>query len=261
MNDKLLTIDDVSKFTNLSRGIVWRAIREGHLKVFQDKRPMLVLLSDVVDWQKTLEPVISKNNLEFMYLDERKSIHQISIETGVSAMVIHRLMKGFCIPRRSRSESLKGKNTWDLSSSAYKDRTENISRGKIGKPIKVSEADRQKRREHFMILNRSPRSEQWTQKQRDAHKGEKSYRWHGGSDHYRGPNWQEQRRKARKRDDYTCQNCGVTEIELGKELDVHHVVPYRLFDNYEKANVLSNLISYCNSCHIRIEHETETLYR
>ena len=28
---------------------------------------------------------------------------------------------------------------------------------------------------------------------------------------------------ARKRDHYTCQRCGIAEIEYGQELSVHHI--------------------------------------
>ena len=46
--------------------------------------------------------------------------------------------------------------------------------------------------------------------------GENSGTWAGGDISYYGPNWIDQRRKARKRDNYTCQDCGITEKEYGK---------------------------------------------
>jgi predicted HNH restriction endonuclease len=78
--------------------------------------------------------------------------------------------------------------------------------------------------------------------------------WHyidGNTSYKRGSNWLEQRRVARERDGYTCQRCGLTEQQLGKALDVHHMKPYRLFDDYAKANTLDNLVSLCPSCHHR----------
>lgn len=76
-----------------------------------------------------------------------------------------------------------------------------------------------------------------------------------GTDSYRGPNWKQQRRKARHRDKYICQRCGITEEQYGKALDVHHLVPFKEFGAimYEDANRLSNLISLCKSCHITVE--------
>ena len=89
--------------------------------------------------------------------------------------------------------------------------------------------------------------------------GKQNYGWHGGKNYY-GPNWQSQRRHCRKRDDYKCQECGKTQKENGKALDVHHIVPFKSFgyipdenDNYLFANDLSNLVALCRACHILIE--------
>ena len=76
-----------------------------------------------------------------------------------------------------------------------------------------------------------------------------------GRPEYRGGNWEIPARKARERDGFRCGACGVTEEELGRNLDVHHKVPYRLFDSPQEANRLSNLISLCPSCHKKLESE------
>jgi 5-methylcytosine-specific restriction endonuclease McrA len=83
--------------------------------------------------------------------------------------------------------------------------------------------------------------------------GENSGTWNGGDISYYGPNWLSQRRLARKRDKYTCQDCGKTEKQLGHELSVHHIKPFRVYNgDWEKANELSNLISLCEyPCHRR----------
>ncbi len=78
----------------------------------------------------------------------------------------------------------------------------------------------------------------------------------GGPFHY-GSTWPEARRVARYRDNYTCQRCGITEEELGHELSVHHIVPWR-----ESAdNSPENLICLCdtndNGCHQHCEHHPE----
>jgi len=87
--------------------------------------------------------------------------------------------------------------------------------------------------------------------------GDKNFNWNNGGvkrNQY-GPNWQAQRRNTRHRDNYTCQRCGITEKELGKQLDVHHINPFRSFGlaRYKEANALSNLISVCRSCHRAID--------
>jgi 5-methylcytosine-specific restriction endonuclease McrA len=51
--------------------------------------------------------------------------------------------------------------------------------------------------------------------------------------------------KIRTRDGFKCKECGISELELGRKLDVHHIDYNK--ENYHK----SNLISLCNSCHTK----------
>ncbi|MBA3534934.1 MAG: DUF1998 domain-containing protein, partial [Ardenticatenales bacterium] len=75
-----------------------------------------------------------------------------------------------------------------------------------------------------------------------------------------GPNWAQQRLRARGREDFRCAHCRISEDELGREVDVHHLIPFRDFgyvagknDGYLAANDLSNLVCLCPSCHKRAE--------
>ena len=70
---------------------------------------------------------------------------------------------------------------------------------------------------------------------------------------HRGANWQDQARKARQRDGFSCRVCGVSEEELGRQLDVHHKIPYHRFKSNVEANKLEHLISVCPPCHARLE--------
>lgn len=84
--------------------------------------------------------------------------------------------------------------------------------------------------------------------------GKQGGNWKGGYDKYYGRNWYEQQRKARERDKHYCRRCGIHKSELGRELDVHHVKPFRTFNgDWRKANRLSNLISLCPKCHKIVE--------
>jgi DEAD/DEAH box helicase domain-containing protein len=74
--------------------------------------------------------------------------------------------------------------------------------------------------------------------------------WSGAPNQY-GSNWQQQRSLARQRDGYLCQLCGAP--ESGREHDVHHKVPFRLFTSYLEANQLENLVTLCHACHRRVE--------
>ncbi len=74
-----------------------------------------------------------------------------------------------------------------------------------------------------------------------------------------GPNWPEQRDKARARDGYRCVLCGAPESP-GRQHDVHHIRPFRSFgylpgvnENYRLANQLDNLRTLCRSCHQKVE--------
>lgn len=85
--------------------------------------------------------------------------------------------------------------------------------------------------------------------------GPDHYAWKGGYSRIYGRSWRRARREARKRDNYCCQYCGASEKDLGKELDVHHIKPFRLYgiDRHTEANEQSNLVSLCRNCHANVE--------
>jgi len=66
-----------------------------------------------------------------------------------------------------------------------------------------------------------------------------------------GPGWRQIREQVRQRDGYRCQVCGIP--ENGRQHDVHHKTPFKLFASPEQANQLSNLVTLCPSCHRRVE--------
>ncbi|MGD0331373.1 MAG: HNH endonuclease [Nitrososphaeria archaeon] len=82
-------------------------------------------------------------------------------------------------------------------------------------------------------------------------KGENSQNYKGGYENHYGENWLIQRRSALTRDDYTCQICFKHKKDTGRNPDVHHKIPFRVFsiNNYIEANNLDNLVSLCSSCH------------
>lgn len=92
----------------------------------------------------------------------------------------------------------------------------------------------------------------------EAFTGELHPNWKGGrswasNTSYRGSEWEKIAERARRRDGHACQKCGLnraeSEIKFGRELDVHHIVPFHNWPNAKKANRLSNLITLCKSCH------------
>lgn len=94
-----------------------------------------------------------------------------------------------------------------------------------------------------------------------ANSGESNIQWRGGYQEYYGPNWNRQRRRARRKANRACEQCGISEDLLGRALDIHHIKPFRAFNckpgqnnNYKLANRLENLVALCPSCHHTVEH-------
>ncbi|MFB6312279.1 MAG: HNH endonuclease [Salinirussus sp.] len=64
-----------------------------------------------------------------------------------------------------------------------------------------------------------------------------------------------------ERDDFTCVICGATKDEIGRNPDVHHIVPVRRFIEAEAADktdahVPRNLVTLCVTCHRRADFGT-----
>ncbi|AEH39283.1 homing endonuclease associated repeat-containing protein [Halopiger xanaduensis] len=94
--------------------------------------------------------------------------------------------------------------------------------------------------------------------------GPDNYKWKDQSAHEwcgYGDNWKEQRLKALKRDNFTCQTPGCERTqrahreEFSVGLNVHHIRPLSAFGeaesevNFERANQLENLVTVCVEHH------------
>lgn len=78
--------------------------------------------------------------------------------------------------------------------------------------------------------------------------------WKGGGNESYGTGWRSVREQALERDGYACVRCSKTKQELGRNPDVHHIVPVRLFaeskdHEREDAHCLENVASLCIACH------------
>lgn len=70
-----------------------------------------------------------------------------------------------------------------------------------------------------------------------------------------GTRWSSIADEIRERDNHTCQKCGYCS-DGGYSLDVHHIIPRRLFHKWasvDDGNVPRNLITLCKGCHRNIE--------
>ncbi|WP_435365095.1 HNH endonuclease [Haloarchaeobius sp. DYHT-AS-18] len=78
--------------------------------------------------------------------------------------------------------------------------------------------------------------------------------WKGGDIGPYGNGWARVRKQALERDDYCCVICGTTNEKLGRNPDIHHLVPVRMFAesvgfDVEDAHELTNVVSLCPGCH------------
>lgn len=80
-------------------------------------------------------------------------------------------------------------------------------------------------------------------------RGNRHWNWKGGCSMFRGDDWRWQRNTALRRDNYTCQDCGRKRDSA--HLAVHHLVPYRI----SESNSLENLVTLCQSCHMKREYQ------
>ncbi|WP_254863985.1 HNH endonuclease [Halovivax gelatinilyticus] len=88
----------------------------------------------------------------------------------------------------------------------------------------------------------------------DSFTGEGHPNWKGGGNEAYGTGWYATRRAALERDDYACVRCGTDREDLGRNPDVHHLVPVRVYiesNEFEKvdAHRLDNVATLCPPCH------------
>lgn len=88
--------------------------------------------------------------------------------------------------------------------------------------------------------------------------GEGHPNWKGGGNEAYGKGWRRAKLAVLDRDDHTCVICGTTSEELGRNPDVHHIVPVRSFldtpiADKTDAHVPRNLITLCIRCHRRAD--------
>jgi len=91
--------------------------------------------------------------------------------------------------------------------------------------------------------------------------GEGHPNWEGGDIGNYGPGWNRVRREALQRDGHECVVCGTAKADLGRNPDVHHVVPVRVFDasegmSVEDAHRLDNVVTLCPPCHRKADFGT-----
>jgi 5-methylcytosine-specific restriction endonuclease McrA len=92
----------------------------------------------------------------------------------------------------------------------------------------------------------------------ETYTGENHPNWKGGGNEAYGKGWRRAKPETLDRDDHTCVICGKTTDEIGRNPDVHHIVPVRSFVNAPDADktdahVPRNLVTLCVTCHRRAD--------
>jgi predicted transcriptional regulator len=197
----------------------------------------------------------SKELLEKEY--KIKSAEQISKEQGCGKTTILRYLKKFGIAKRGHSEILKekfkGKNnpsfkydiTEDFLINEYEKNHKDSS--KLAKVCDCSAPTILRNLKKYGIKTRTQK-----EAQKGLRMGPNNPNWIDGRSFLPYPPAFNKALKAsiRKRDNYTCQVCGMTEEEhliiFGTNLTIHHA-------DYNKENCdESNLFSTCFTCNARV---------
>lgn len=179
---------------------------------------------------------ITKTFLEKNYLQRKKSMCFIAKIVGCSIDTIKRNLIKYNIMRRRFGEGKKGKKLKKYNRRSYKAKNNPFYGQHHTKKTKKKLSDKNKNYKHTKEAKR------------------KISLGHGGTGiPYANNKYPEEFYKIRdfirKRDNYKCQICGMTEEKhitiYGKVLEVHHI------DYDKKINEETNLITLCKQCNLR----------
>lgn len=184
------------------------------------------------DYKKKMSEIktkylIERELLESLYWGNGYDLTELGNIFGCDRKTIHFKMIKMDIPRR---DAISKDGTFTFKGMHHTEESkESLRKFRLGK--KQSKETKEKISLHA--------KDQW---------GEKNCNWKGGTSKELYPHEFNARlkRKVKKRDNYTCQECGYTWEQLGKRITaihVHHI------DYNKNNNAIDNLITLCNSCH------------
>ena len=181
------------------------------------------------------------NIITRFYYEEENGVKATAKILGVSDRVLWDWMECLGMPRRERSDAVGLQ--WVDNDERRQEQSARIK------------AEFEDGRRDPLLLVRVAKTP-WARKRNSQSKigennpmyglfGELSPNWQGGKITYRGKGWKSIRTQIIRRDGCKCQLCENT-----KQLEVHHIVPYR----ETQDNSFENLITLCRPCHAGVEY-------
>ena len=174
--------------------------------------------------------LLSEEILKYKYIIEKKSMNQVAKELHCSLISIFRYLQKYNIKTRSAG----GANNLKYKCIKY------------SKHHYCKSCDREICQRNFLYgqgrCNHCAKRNNLNPNYIDGRNSEK----------YSPEFTQSLREQIRKRDDYKCQHCGMTQEEhftiYGRDIEVHHI-------DYNKQNCKKkNLITLCKQCNIRANY-------
>lgn len=161
--------------------------------------------------------------------------------------------------KKKISQAKKGKYLGQLNSFYGRSHSEEVKRA-IGKIVRQNHKNGVYKHIYFKDDNQLGKANLGRQHTIEAckkisqgHMGEKNSSWKGGKsfEPYTSEFNDQLRELIRMRDNYTCQKCGVPQLECIRTLSIHHI-------DYDKTNCLpSNLITLCSICHAKANNNRD----
>jgi len=225
------------------------------------------------NYTRKLRKPINKDLLEQLYIKEGKTTVEISKVIYAPISTVWYQLKKYEF--KLRHPGSKGNETKIKKEDLYELYVKQLkTQEEIGKFYNCSAATIKKYLEIFKLYkkgeyrpnfpvrgeNHSTKRLEVRRKMSENHadvSGDKNPNWNNGTSRegYSYKFNKQLKEQIRKRDNYICQNCSITEEEyiivFGRTLDVHHI-------DYNKENCQeSNLITLCQSCNSRVNYNRD----
>ena len=211
---------------------------------------------------------IKKEFLQKEYVKNKKSILQLSKQTKHVCKTITKYLKKYKIKIRPREYYLQKSNSYkdgrSLKQYYCMDCNKKISyqSGLYTSSLcrSCSKKGRSSWNKNIKMSKKQKLLRSIKMKKRRSYKGKNNPNWKGGigSLYYPFEFNNELKYKIRKRDNFKCQKCDMTEEEniviYGRVLEIHHI-------DYNKENCEEdNLITTCKQCNIRANGNRDYWY-